>query len=263
MTGGNAMYEKGMELYRAAGEKVITDEAAEYFLEAAQSGHVRAMYYYGLYCENHLTGMKEKETPAEYWLKKAADAGDTDAQFQLAYYYERDPNRLLLQEGPEALRSQMINWDDSPEYLICKTNMEEYKFRALPYYEKAAAAGHISACFNLGLIRERGIGPEHLERDMIQAEKLYRTAAAAGHTYALCRLAYFYFCGKEVEKDIDEAVRLYRLAAEKGSLEAKFRLGWCYANGAGVEKDEEKALKYYNEAGTHVPWWAVKKKLER
>ena len=31
------MYEKGMELYRAAGEKVITDEAAEYFLEAAQS----------------------------------------------------------------------------------------------------------------------------------------------------------------------------------------------------------------------------------
>ena len=257
------MYEKGMELYRAAGEKVITDEAAEYFLKAAQSGHVRAMYYYGLYCENHLTGMKEKETPAEYWLKKAADAGDTDAQFQLAYYYERDPNRLLLQEGPEALRSQMINWDDSPEYLICKTNMEEYKFRALPYYEKAAAAGHISACFNLGLIRERGIGPEHLERDLAQAEKLYRTAAAAGHPYALCRLAYFYFCGKEVEKDIAEAVRLYRLAAEKGSLEAKFRLGWCYANGAGVEKDEEKALKYYNEAGTHVPWWAVKKKPEK
>ena len=66
-----------------------------------------------------------------------------------------------------------------------------------------------------------------------------------------------------MEKDIAEAVRLYRLAAEKGSLEAKFRLGWCYANGAGVEKDEEKALKYYNEAGTHVPWWAVKKKPER
>ena len=136
------MYEKGMELYRAAGEKVITDEAAEYFLKAAQSGHVRAMYYYGLYCENHLTGMKEKETPAEYWLKKAADAGDTDAQFQLAYYYERDPNRLLLQEGPEALRSQMINWDDSPEYLICKTNMEEYKFRHFRIMKKLRSRSH-------------------------------------------------------------------------------------------------------------------------
>ena len=66
-----------------------------------------------------------------------------------------------------------------------------------------------------------------------------------------------------MEKDIDEAVRLYRMAAEKGSLEAKFRLGWCYANGIGVEKDEEQALKYYNEAGNHVPWWAVKKKPEK
>lgn len=259
---GEVFFKQGMKLLQAKGGNVITREAGECFRKAAEQGHIQAMYYYGLFCETHLVGMDQEEPPAEYWLKKAAEAGNIQAQFQLGYYYDRDPNRLLLQEGPEALRNQLINWDDSPEQLVGAANMEEYKFQAVKYYEMAAAAGHVSACFNLGLIRERGIGPEHLERDLKAAEQLYRTAAEAGHPYALCRLAYFYFCGIVVEKDVREAVRLYIKAAEKGSLEAKFRLGFCYAKGLGTRQDPEKARRYFAEAGNHIPWWAGKQVRE-
>ena len=261
-----AAFEKGMELFESAGKKKITKEAAEYFLEAARAGNPKAMYYYGLYCELHMIDFDKEETPAQFWLKQAADQGETEAQFQLGYYYERDLNRLLLQEGQEAVRSFLMNWYDSPEWIICRTNMEEYKYKALEYYKKAAEKGHVRACFNLGLIYERGIGPEGSNRDRKAAEELYQKAAEKGHPFALCRLAYCYLCGGEtVEKDEKEAVRLYKQAAEKGSREAKFRLGLCYEKGLGVEKDEEKATEYYQAAGNHIPWWAkeARKKAEK
>ena len=54
---------------------------------------------------------------------------------------------------------------------------------AVEWYGLAAAQGHVSAQYNLGLHYE--LGHEGLERDLTRACELYRAAASAGHEKAI------------------------------------------------------------------------------
>ena len=51
-----------------------------------------------------------------------------------------------------------------------------------------------------------------------------------------------------VAKDDAEAVRLYRLAAAQGHSAAQYNLGLMFANGRGVAKDEAEAIRLYRLA---------------
>lgn len=256
-------FEKALEIWKETGEKQIPEEAADVFRQAADLGHIKAMYYLGIYCEMQANDYASPQTKAEYWLKKAAEAGDADAQFQLGYYYERDPRRLFLQEGGDALNLLQLNWDDSPDHIICRTELENYRYKAMKWYKKAAEQGHVTAQFYLGLIYERGIGADRLERKPEEAEKWIRKAAEQGVGFAKCWMGYYCMGnGVTIPKNEEEAVQWYLQAAADGSKEACFRLGLLYEHGIGVEADSKKALEWYRKG--RIPWWAkeVKEKLE-
>jgi TPR repeat protein len=95
----------------------------------------------------------------------------------------------------------------------------------------------------------------HLFRDggeeaLIEAARLYRSAADKGHAVARYNLASFYETGRgDLPKDDVEAARLYRLAADQGFALAQSRLGVFYEAGrGGLPKDDQEAVRLYRQA---------------
>jgi len=124
---------------------------------------------------------------------------------------------------------------------------EEFKLRqeqALARYRRAAVEERSPvAQTRVGYCYEHGWG---VERDVDEAVRWYKRAAAQGHPTALFNLALAYHVGrgrKGKPPDVAAAARLYAQAAEKGHMEAAYNLAFLYAEGNGVERDDGEALR--------------------
>jgi len=78
--------------------------------------------------------------------------------------------------------------------------------------------------------------------------KWFRKAANQDHAQAQYDLARQLLHGEGVEKDAIEAVRLWRQLAERGHAAAQAMLGRCYATGDGVEKNPADATTWLQKA---------------
>jgi TPR repeat protein len=75
----------------------------------------------------------------------------------------------------------------------------------------------------------------------VEAVRLFRLAAAAGHPDAHCNLGRCYYLGEGgLPQDEAEAVRLFLLAAEHGDPVAQYNLGICAEHGHGGLPEEEE-----------------------
>ena len=112
--------------------------------------------------------------------------------------------------------------------------------------ESSAAAGDVSAQFELGKIFAAGKG---VERDEVQAASWFKRAAEGGSAEAQTNYAAMLFQGQGLEKDQAEAVRLYEKAASNGAVLAQFTLAQLYERGIAVETDPAKSLMWFEKAG--------------
>jgi TPR repeat protein len=118
--------------------------------------------------------------------------------------------------------------------------------RAAELFQKAAAAGHVRAQINLGILYLRGQG---VPRDLIQARAWLEKAAASGDPSALYALARAMSEGTEqVAPDAVRAADLYRRAAEKGHALAGLRYGLALSEGSGVKPDPVAAQRFLRQA---------------
>jgi TPR repeat protein/ferredoxin len=205
-----AAYEKGEDEYLAENYK----KAMRFYKQAANTGHVEAMYDLGSMYEYGI-GINKNEKEAIRWYRKAADEGHAAAMFNLGYAYGRG-------EGVEQDDTQAVYW-----------------------YRKAAEAGHATAMNNLGYAYEHGEG---VEQDDTQAVYWYREGAEAGDATAMNNLAGAYQHGQGIDQDYKEAVYWYRKAAEAGNAVAMTNLGYMYDYGFGVKKNYKKAVRWYGAA---------------
>ena len=118
--------------------------------------------------------------------------------------------------------------------------------RAVELFEKAAAAGHVRAQINLGILYMRGQG---VPADLIQARAWLEKAAASGDPQAL------YTLGRALSESAGQAVAdpvraadLYRRAAEKGNALAGLRYGLALSEGSGVKRDPVAAQRWLMQA---------------
>ena len=118
--------------------------------------------------------------------------------------------------------------------------------RAVELFEKAAAAGHVRAQINLGILYMRGQG---VPADLIQARAWLEKAAAGGDPQAL------YTLGRALSESAGQAVAdpvraadLYRRAAEKGNALAGLRYGLALSEGSGVKRDPVAAQRWLMQA---------------
>jgi hypothetical protein len=123
--------------------------------------------------------------------RKDAEAGDPEAQFNLACAYAN---------------GRGVPQDDA---------------QAMQWYRKASAQGHTGAQNNIGWMYDAGRG---VTKDGAEAVRWYRKAADHGNPYAQNNLGLKYENGTGVPKDITEAGRWYRMAADQGHAQAKENL---------------------------------------
>lgn len=156
-------------------------------------------------------GQAPRDNPAVAQLRKAAELGDADAQFNLAVLY--DTGRGVQQD-----------------YV-----------RAALWYRRAADKGHVVAQYNLGNMYAAGQG---VPRDDRQAVGWYRRSAEAGYAPAQFNLASMYEVGRGIDHDDAMALRWYRQAANQRYAPAMYNLAAMYFRGQGVPEDYVEAYKW-------------------
>ncbi|MGZ8907775.1 MAG: hypothetical protein ACXW1U_18885 [Methylobacter sp.] len=143
-------------------------------------------------------GVEEDYEQAVFWYRKAAEQGNTNAQYKLGNAYFHGWH----------------GWVEQNDEL------------AAFWFRKAAEQDNASAQHYLGCIYGSGEG---VEQDSEQAAFWYRKAAEQGHTCALACLGWSYAFAEGVEQDDEQAVFWLHKAAEQGHLTAENSLDWIYA----------------------------------
>lgn len=166
-------------------------------------------------CFENERGVEKNHARAVGYFRRAADAGNLDAQCYLASCY-------MNGKGITADLTEAI-W----------------------LYQITADSGSARAQNRLELRFEEVRG---VENDIAKAVAHYRKATDVGNVAALCDLGLCCLEGKGVIADRTEAIRLYQLAANSGCPRALNRVGECFEKAAELKKNLRKAVERYRRA---------------
>lgn len=166
--------------------------------------------------ENPVATFNPDQLRAEAAVRKAAKAGNAEAQFRLGVMYGNGDGVVL-------------DYDQAREW-----------------FEKAIAQGHENAMVTLAWMYANGAG---VDADDDRARELYLLAADAGSAKAQYVVATMYrFAQYGVEKDLPRAVGWYLKAADQGMPTAQLALGKLLMEGKGVVQDDAAALQWLSLA---------------
>jgi TPR repeat protein len=167
---------------------------------------------------------------AETWYRKAAENGDSTAQFALGWAYlwgsfgiAEDHNQAMVWFRKAAEHTSSIEMNKVPQMIPVLAN---------PYSM-------------LGFIYEDG---KDLPQDYSQAAFWYRKGAEQGAPDAQSAIGSLYADGKGVPQDYGQAVAWYQKAANQGSIIAQSNLGTLYLLGHGVPQDYKQAVEWLTKA---------------
>ena len=191
-TNAAEQFERGVdyELGRN-GFSVDYSEAAKWFRLAAEQGHAGAQGGIG-YAYRVGRGVPLDYAEARKWLEKGAANGNVIAMNNLG---------LMYRDGQGVARDYAT---------------------AVQYFRRSADGGYHWGQLNLGGMMESGLATPH--RDPAAAAEFYRKSAAGGNSQAMYNLARLHERGDGVSKDMVEAVKWFRAAAAKGHKDAVLRV---------------------------------------
>ena len=221
-----------------AGERTISNapaavqntpkQTADVDRKAAEAGDAQAQFNLGFAYE-YGEGVPQNSIEAVKWYRKSAEQGYARAQSNLGFAYEHG-------EGVQKDATEALKWH-------CK---------AAKSYRKSAEQGDADAQSNLGAAYEYGYG---VGKNKTEAANWYRKAAEQGNAEAQKALAKCYTDGKGVPQDATEAAKWYRKSvesycksAEQGDAQAQLHLGFAYEKGEGVPQNYTEAAKWYRKA---------------
>ncbi len=199
------------ECARKLHEEGNRQEAAKYYKNAADKGHVGAMNMYALilgFEGKNEWGVKRNMQKAAEYYKKAADKKNAFAMYRYG---------LMLEEG---------------------IGVEKNEELAAKYYKKAANKGYAEAmnCYAL-VLKDRG--------DIELAVEYFKKAADKGNADAMYNYGLVLDDGiGGIEKNNELAAEYYKKAADKGIVGAINNYGLMLKNGRGVKQNVELADLY-------------------
>ncbi|TIP27617.1 MAG: tetratricopeptide repeat protein [Mesorhizobium sp.] len=205
-------YELGRALL-AAGK---VDQARKAIQQAADRGHVRAVFELGyLYATG--TGLAADRKQANTFYAAAADKGDPYG---------------------------MTSWGRA---LFHGYGVERDTGKGLDLLLKAAAMGHTYAMNDLGAIFTEG--RNGVPADQARAVAFLKAGVERQDMYSMNLLGRNYLSGRGVEKDPKAALALFQKAIDLGQPYAPASLARMYRDGVGVEQNLDEAQRLF-ELGT-------------
>ena len=196
---------------------------------AAKGGDAKAALELGLRYDLGRGGAGKDQDEAIKWLRKAADAGDTDAQVIAGM-------KLAYGNGPNSDQVDAFN-----------------------YFKQAAAQGTAVALYELGVAYKTARGTVKNDAEAVAA---FSKAAEAGHAGAQFELGDCMESGSGVAVNLPGALENFRRAADQNNPAAQRRLGQMYVGGKGVAKDAREGMKWLikaaNAGDSQAQWELVK-----
>ncbi|RWE65912.1 MAG: tetratricopeptide repeat protein [Mesorhizobium sp.] len=204
-------YELGRALL-AAGK---VDQARKAIQQAADRGHVRAVFELGyLYATG--TGVAVDRKQANSFYAAAADKGDPYG---------------------------MTSWGRA---LFHGSGVERDTAKGLDLLLKAAAMGHTYAMNDLGAIFTEG--RNGVTADQARAVAFLEAGVERQDMYSMNLLGRNYLSGAGVEKDPKTALALFQKATELGQPYAPSNLARMYRDGVGVQRNPAEAQRLFEMA---------------
>jgi TPR repeat protein len=262
------------------------EEAAKWYLEAAQAGIADAQDWLGLFYRLGI-GVPKDRAEAIKWYQRAAqqnyhlglahkslgklyDEGDGSRhEYEHAFeWYLKGaqqgfpgfPLAVSIRSAfglgtPQDLK-EAVRWGRIEPFMLNSWGYEwgigkmpQDESEALKWFQQFTEPTSAPAQDKLAerFFYHSGSDPDFPE-DPELASKWYRKAAEQGQTNGQYVLGLMYGTGKGVPKDYTEAFKWYRKAAEQGVAKAQSMVGYCYAKGEGVRRDYPEAYKWYSMA---------------
>ena len=272
---GEVKAQRRLGLILEAGEDVPQDcaEAARWFFNLALQAEIRDQYVPTIDRPEGV-GFSEanKAQPASSW-RKAAEAGDARAQYELGGCYENG-------QGAGIDRTESVNWYRKSaqggyapaQFLMGYFYQEDFRLEHDPdevirWYRQAADQGYAKAQYNLGCYYARGqfevfrfppggarvSSMRGIPKNQVEAVKWYRKAAEQGHVAAQYVMGKTLHSGDGVPQNSAEAVVWWRKAAEQGHPTSQFNLGVMFFHGRGTNKDFVESAKWFRECSMQKP----------
>ena len=247
---GEFMPDKACEELTAEGIVLYNEEryaeALEKFTLAANEGCAEACYMLGeAYCNGN--GVKRSGAIGSEWHEKAAKKGYIPAQMKLGIYFhfgrgnlEADKKKACywMKKAAQVGNSEAQCWVGL-FYLWGYFGKKDAK-TALLWFHRAAQQNNPDGLYEIGSCYEHGEG---VEKDLKKAIEWYEKAAARDSGEALCRLGHCYRYAWGVEQDIPLAVQYYESAAELDEPDAWDCLDELSAKGYMEAKEALSRLK--------------------
>ena len=219
-------------------------KAYYWFVKCAEFGNDQAMFNVGLLTAKGF-GTERDFAKAAEWMKKAADAGDEDAELCAEEYQKLADAVDKANKGDAQSQADLAgglmklggSLDQAGE-------LKDYE-ESVMWAEKAALQGNADGYWALALAYHHGRG---VKRDIDKAIELYQQGALAGSDSCKHNLACEYMSGENLKKDQKKGFALIKEAAENGHGLAMRDLGRCYQFANGTPGNMKKAVEWYEKA---------------
>ena len=180
-------------------------------------------------------GIVQDKTEAIKWYKKAADSGDTEAEWHLAVKYD-------LGDGVDADKHKAFQ-------LYLKVANAPKLFGSI------VQAGVAESQRNLGYLYRDGDG---IGKDTQESFKWFQKSAENGDDHSQYELGKAYQTGNGVLQDKQEAFNWYLKAANQGNKSAQREMGSIYGDNLGSSQNRIEAYKWYALAAAQGDEYAIK-----
>lgn len=221
-------------------------EAARWYRRAASAGNTEAQLALGrLFINESVKPNSDEEF--EQMAQAVAEQGDSLACLKLGIHYG---NKFAWQQAEKWMRRAAEQALPEAQVLLGtfyeggRGVTQSYE-EAAKWYRKAADQALPDAQFLLGVLYEKGYG---VEQSYAEAAKWYRKAADQAFPEAQVLLGKLYLLGNGVEQSFVEAAKWVRKTAEQGNDTAQWLTGLTYLYGRGVPKSRYMAIEWFRKA---------------
>ena len=275
-------YERLGDLYQFQEGFTDLQKAAHWYKLGANKGHVRSQYEYAMIyakklnnralsntwfdevynssdgqsinwiADSYSSGQKYLNVnlnKAIKFYKKASELGNSDAQINLGYHYEKgngvgknlDEARALYEQASNQDNAQAIN-NLALFYKFGKGGLKTSLKKSFELFLKAASLGNDYAQNNLGKMYYKGV---YVDKDYSEALAWFEKAANQNFKHSYFYLGYLYVFGDIEKQDFKKGRDYLEKALAIGSASAADNLGVMYSKGLSVKPNPKTAANYF------------------